>query len=167
MKSGNRKQPQHSAMTERSIHARILSMQREAPCLDTVQLDKMERSFRDWAYESRRQDVRLSRWRILLIFLLIRYTGAKLNEVLTLNPFRDIDFKKHIAFLGKRGEAGGRLPREVQIPVTLCEELKTALDDPLRNMWPICFKWTPAMFGANSMSGHLTADSPLPPVLPI
>ena len=34
--------------------------------------------------------MRWSRKRILLIFLLIRYTGAKLNEVLALNPFRDI-----------------------------------------------------------------------------
>jgi molybdate transport system regulatory protein len=104
-------------------------MRKEAPCLDTVQLGKMERAFRDWASESPRKDVRLSRRRILLIFLLIRYTGAKLNEVLTLNPFRDIDFKRHIAIFGKRGEAGGRSPREVRIPVTLCEELKTALDD--------------------------------------
>jgi len=117
-------------------------MQKEAPCLDTFQLDKMERSFRNWASESSREDVCLSRRRILLIFLLIRYTGAKLNEVLTLNPFHDIDFKKHIALFGKRGEAGGRSPREVQIPVTLCEELKTALDEPtfreyLANMFQV------------------------------
>jgi len=112
------------------VHARILSMHKEAPSLDTLQLDKLERSFRNWVSESPREDVRLSRRRILLIFLLIRYTGAKLNEVLTLNPFQDIDFKKHITLFDKRGAASGRSLREVQIPVTLCEELKTALDDP-------------------------------------
>ena len=112
------------------MHARILSMQKEAPSLDTLQLDELERSFRSWVSESPREDVRLSRRRILLIFLLIRYTGAKLNEVLTLNPFQDIDFKKHVALLGRKEEGRRRSPREVRIPVTLCEELKTALDDP-------------------------------------
>jgi len=130
MRSKNRRQPQYPAIAERSVHARIVSMQKEAPCLDTVQLDKLERSFRNWASQSRRADVRLSRRRILLIFLLIRYTGAKLNEVLALNPFQNIDFKRHIVVFGKRGERGRRFSREVQMPMTLSEELKAALDDP-------------------------------------
>ena len=50
--------------------------------LDSVQLDQLEQSFRSWAEESPRGDIRLARRRILVIFLLIRYTGAKLNEVL-------------------------------------------------------------------------------------
>jgi molybdate transport system regulatory protein len=117
-------------------------MQKEAPCLDTVQLDKMEHSFRDWAAGPLREDVRLSRKRILLIFLLIRYTGAKLNEVLTLNPFQDIDFKRCTAVFGKRGEGNGHSLREVRIPVTLSEELRSALNDPsfkeyLANMFQV------------------------------
>ena len=63
--------------------------------------------------------------RILLIFLLIRYTGAKLNEVLSLNPFQDIDYKRSLAVLGKKG--GGRSTRAVQIPAALTEEIRTAL----------------------------------------
>lgn len=59
-------------------------------CLDTGQLNQLEQSFRQWAEASPRRDVQLSRRRILLIFLLIRYTGAKLNEVLALDPFSDI-----------------------------------------------------------------------------
>lgn len=117
-------------MTERSSHARILSTKKEAQCLDTVQLTKMEQSFRSWVSESLRSDVQLSRKRILLIFLLIRYTGAKLNEVLSLNPFHDIDFKRQLVLLGKTNGEDGRRTREVQMPVTLSEELKAALHDP-------------------------------------
>ncbi len=116
-----------SAITERSIHSRILSMQGDSPVLDTIQLNKMEQSFRVWVSESSRKDVHLSRMRILLIFLLIRYTGAKLHEVLALNPFRDIDYKRSTAIFVKRGDGRSRSSREVQIPVTLSEEIHTAL----------------------------------------
>ena len=117
-------------MTERSSHALIISMPEEAHCLDTVMLNQMEQSFRTWAEGSQRADVCLSRKRVLLIFLLIRYTGAKLNEVLALNPFHDIDFKRHKVLLGKTETKNGRLPREVQIPEAISEELKAALNNP-------------------------------------
>jgi molybdate transport system regulatory protein len=117
-------------MTERSSHARIVSVPDRSRCLDAVQLDRMEQSFRNWAERETRADVRLSRKRILLIFLLIRYTGAKLNEVLALNPFQDIDFKHHIVFLGRKGKENNRRPREVQIPEALSEEIKSSLVAP-------------------------------------
>ena len=119
-----------SSMTERSSHARIISMPDESHCLDTVQMNRLEQSFRSWADGAPRADVRLSRRRILLIFLLIRYTGAKLNEVLALNPFQDVDFKRHLVFLGRAEKKNSRRPREVQIPEVLSEEIKSSLDDP-------------------------------------
>ena len=76
---------------ERTSHGRIVAGPECSRCLDTVQLSRLEQSFRDWAQDAIRSDVRLSRQRILLIFLLIRYTGARLNEVLALNPFGDIE----------------------------------------------------------------------------
>jgi len=120
---------QHS-ITERTSHARIVSMPDKANCLDAVQMSRLEQSFRSWADGAQRADVCLSRRRILLIFLLIRYTGAKLNEVLTLRPFRDIDFKHHIVFLGRIEKKNGRPQREVQIPEMLSEEIRSLLDDP-------------------------------------
>src|SRR4030042_909788 len=125
----DKKQAPQSSMTERSSHARIISMAEEAHCLDTVMLNQMEQSFRTWAEGSQRADVCLSRKRVLLIFLLIRYTGAKLNKVLALNPFHDIDFKRHKVLLGKTETKNGRLPREVQIPEAISEELKAALNN--------------------------------------
>jgi len=130
MMSRYRKQVPQSLIIERSSHARIVSIPDETHCLDTVQLNRMEQSFRSWAEGSPRADVRLSRKRILLIFLLIRYTGAKLNEVLALNPFQDIDFKRRLVLFDKTETKNGRLPREVQIPGSLSGELETTLDDP-------------------------------------
>jgi len=82
----------------------------------------MESSFRRWANESRRADIRAARLRILLIFLLIRYTGAKLNEVLELAPQRDIDYKKRSVFF-----RGSQSAREVQISEALSVEIQSLL----------------------------------------
>jgi len=126
----DKKQVPQSLITERTSHARIVSMPNESHCLDTVQMSHLEQSFRSWADGAPRADVRLSRRRILLIFLLIRYTGGKLNEVLTLNPFQDVDFKHHLVFLGKTEKKNDQTPREVQIPQVLSEEIKSSLNDP-------------------------------------
>ncbi len=63
-------------------HGLIVSVPDKDQYLETTQLNRMEQSFREWAGSSPRADNRFSRQRVLIIFLLIRYTGAKLNEVL-------------------------------------------------------------------------------------
>jgi molybdate transport system regulatory protein len=82
---------QQSPLPKSMNQGRIVSMPDEVQCLDTVQLNRLQQCFRDWADCSPRADVRLFRRRILVIFLLIRCTGAKLNEAPALNPFKDID----------------------------------------------------------------------------
>jgi molybdate transport system regulatory protein len=91
--------------------------------LDLVQLGKLEQAFRTWATGTPGKKRQLSRLRVLLVFLIIRYTGARLNEVLTLDV-TDIDQKgRRIRF--RKGEQADS--REVQIPEQLVEELKSAL----------------------------------------
>jgi molybdate transport system regulatory protein len=119
-----------SSMRERSTHACIVSIPDESRCLDTIQMNRLEQSFRNWAEGAPRADVRLSRRRILLIFLLIRYTAGKLSEVLAINPFQDIDIKHHKVFLGKAEKKARRAAREVRIPEALSEEIKSSLDAP-------------------------------------
>lgn len=109
---------------------RIASISEEGRCLNSVQLDQVEQSFRKWSEDSIRKDVRLSRLRILVIFLLIRFTGAKLNEVLSLNPFKDIDFKQHLVDFSSEGPDTKNDPRRVQISTMLSSELQEILTDP-------------------------------------
>ncbi|MBU4260261.1 MAG: TOBE domain-containing protein [Proteobacteria bacterium] len=109
--------------------AGIFSVPKEVKCLDTAQLTELENAFRQWVDDSARSDVRASRRRILLIFLLIRYSGGRLNEILTLNEQRDLDWENDRIRLGgtENGESGGG--REVQIPAQVCKELKAFMDD--------------------------------------
>jgi molybdate transport system regulatory protein len=112
-----------------SGHTRLIVAAGADRCLDTGQLDRLEQSFRRWARDAARQDVRLSRQRILLVFLLIRYTGAKLNEVLALDPFHDIHPERLTVVFGKSPAAAERPPREVQIPEGLAREIREGLED--------------------------------------
>lgn len=97
-------------------------------CLDSIQLNRLEMSFRRWAEETARADVRLSRRRILLIFLLIRYTGAKLSEVLALDPLHDIDHKRRVVFFQSIAGGGEKVnKREVQISEVLSAEIRKML----------------------------------------
>ncbi|MBU1171454.1 MAG: TOBE domain-containing protein [Proteobacteria bacterium] len=97
-------------------------------CLDSVQLGDLEQSFRTWARDSNRKDVQNARKRILMVFLLIRYTGAKLNEVLGLKPFADINFSKHeLVFPTPPISSGSRI---VPIPEDVSREIEAALSKP-------------------------------------
>ncbi|MBI4965638.1 MAG: TOBE domain-containing protein [Desulfomonile tiedjei] len=109
--------------------ARIYAVPHESRCLDPTQLAKLEQSFRSWADASPRADTRTSRRRILLIFLLIRYTGARLNEVLTLDLRKHIDVSKRVVHYGNVKEADNRPHREVQISSELMSEIQMALND--------------------------------------
>lgn len=107
----------------RSISAAAKADETDAPriCaarLDAVSLEALERSFRRWAEEPERADLRRSRGRILLIFLLVRYSGAKLSEILALNPERALDPQKSLVVLEKR---------EVPIPPHAAEEIRRLL----------------------------------------
>ncbi|HMK56876.1 MAG TPA: TOBE domain-containing protein [Dissulfurispiraceae bacterium] len=118
-----------SFITHAKGHGRIVSMRHDRQYFDPIELARIEKSFRKWEESATRTDVRLSRRRILLIFLLIRYTGAKLNEVLALDPLRDIDYKKRAVYFRNAGGDPGRTGREVQISEALSDELRHMLAD--------------------------------------
>ncbi len=130
MNSKEQKNPAAPGRPENLSHGRIVSIPDEDQCLDTVQLERLEQSFREWSQGSPRSDVRLARRRVLIIFLLIRYTGAKLNEVLALNPFEDIDpARNSVVFRGADADRENG-PREVQISEVLAREIQEALLEP-------------------------------------
>jgi molybdate transport system regulatory protein len=111
-----------------STHARIVSASDPARCLDAVQLQRLEESFRSWVESSTRPSLHWSRKRILLIFLLIRYTGARLSEILNLDPWVEIDCHRQLVHLRKSDDARAS-GRDVQIPEVLSTEICKTLDD--------------------------------------
>jgi molybdate transport system regulatory protein len=114
---------------EHSYHGRIFAAPDQGKHLDSGQLNRLEQSFREWTAAASRSDVRMSRRRILVIFLLIRYTGAKLSEVLGLDPFRDIDFEGQSVRFGRAQEESGRTARKVQLSETLCRDIHALIND--------------------------------------
>lgn len=83
--------------------------------LTTQQLGVLENAFKKWQDSAVRKNVVLSRKKVLLIFLLIRYTGAKLNEVLALDCSCDIDFKNNKIIFLNRGPKSESSTRKVAI----------------------------------------------------
>jgi molybdate transport system regulatory protein len=109
--------------------ARIYVISDEPRHLDPTELAKLEQAFRSWSEAPSRPDVRASRKRILLIFLLIRYTGARLNEVLTLDLNKHIDISQGVVRYGNADEADSSSQREVQISSELMSEIQETLAD--------------------------------------
>ncbi|MDR3640964.1 MAG: TOBE domain-containing protein [Humidesulfovibrio sp.] len=98
----------------------------DARCLDAAQIVQLEQSFRAWMDASRRKSDYTSRRRLWLIFLLLRSTGARLGEVLALDPTRDLalDQERPLA------RFGGAEGREAPLPADVVRALREALDDP-------------------------------------
>lgn len=108
----------------------IASAQAETRTLDEAQVARLEQSFRSWMDASRRRADYASRRRLWLIFLLLRSTGARLGEVLGLDPTRDLDLDSerptaHFSGAGNNGEG-----REVPLPTDVARALREALADP-------------------------------------
>jgi molybdate transport system regulatory protein len=108
-------------------HARILSGSGSGRCLDAIQLNRFEQALREWADSPRRPDLGFSRKRILLIYLLIRYTGARLNEVLGLDLQKDFNRETHTVRFHKGDGSGERGVRDVQIPEGVSNEIQGIL----------------------------------------
>jgi len=125
-------------------HSRILSFPDKGRCLDALQLEQLEHAFRTWTEASKRSDVKASRKRILMIFLLIRYTGARLNEILRLDPLKDIDFENSIVFLRKRRGELCSACRDVQIPAMPAADIRKILNDLRTQGDDTVFKVDPA-----------------------
>lgn len=116
---------------QKDFDQKTLLFEQDNPlCLDTLALNRLEQSFRDWIHQANRGDIRVSRKRILLIFLLIRYTGAKLNEVLSLDPVQDIDLSNRSISIRDGHSPDTPLLRKIPISQSLAGEIKAMMSDP-------------------------------------
>jgi len=86
----------------------------------------LEQAFDAWRDAAVRADHMLARERIRLVFLLLRHTGARLGEVLSLNDRTDLNMDQAVVMLGKKGAK-----REVPLSQNLNRDLRRVLQGPL------------------------------------
>ncbi|BBD10047.1 TOBE domain-containing protein [Desulfovibrio ferrophilus] len=93
-----------------------------ASCLDTLELERLDQSFGQWADQPKRRDIKESRQRIWLIFRLIRTTGAKLGEITALET-DDLDLAR-----GRMRLTGLGQSRWIPLPANLWQQLDEVLN---------------------------------------
>jgi len=117
----------------RPCPARMLRVSGDIKRLSSEQAQALLDAFRTWRDAGLRPDMRRSRSRVLAVFLLLRYTGARLGEVLALDARLHLDLDKGIvrfpASHGGNGD-GPAQARETAIPPETAHELRTILDAP-------------------------------------
>ncbi len=108
-----------------SPHARpTLNSRVEAlPCLDVLQLIQLEWSIRQWVRITSDYEARLTRHRLLLVFLLLRC----LEQVLALNLGADLVGQRLFV---REPEGQGCSVREVVLNPPIAEEIREALASP-------------------------------------
>jgi len=94
--------------------------------LEPGQLAALERAFRAWCAQATRTDGRRSRERMRLLFLMLRYSGARLGEIREMDDRTALDLTRGEVVLGSDGAR-----RCVPLPRTLCRDLERFLDGPL------------------------------------
>ena len=119
--------PSLSASGPDSSRHDLRGLQNFDSCLDSLQLIQLEWSFRQWVRLTNRYETRLTRHRIFIVFLLIRYTGATLNEVLTLNLF--VDLVDQVVFF-RQSDASECPVREVTLAQHIAQEIRETLGNP-------------------------------------
>lgn len=97
----------------------------DAKCLSPAELGAVKNSLITWEAEAKTAQHKLSRRRILLSFLLIRYAGLRLNELLTLND--KTDFLPVNCSIQVTGVHARRVP----LPPQVFAEIMRSLEDPM------------------------------------
>ena len=96
--------------------------------LSAVETDKLTNAFQNW-YDGARTDVqRKVRGRYWLVYLVLRFTGARLGEVLKIDDQTDINARAgeiRITTLKRRNKNAPK--RIVPVPANVCAEIATYL----------------------------------------
>jgi len=96
-------------------------------CLDALQLIQLEWSFRQWVRITSDYEARLARHRLLMVFLLLRYADASLEQVLALNLGADLVGQQLFV---REPEGKGCSVREVVLNQPIADEIREALTAP-------------------------------------
>jgi molybdate transport system regulatory protein len=102
----------------------------EPNALTADQMERLDAAFIAWVAKAKGKRSVVSRHRARLVFLLLRYTGAKLGEILALDDRADFVLAYRKVLLGGGGAEGAKPRREVYLPGELHAEIKQLLRDP-------------------------------------
>jgi len=87
--------------------------------LSEAEVDALTQAFEQWYDSAEKRHVRRSRGRYWIVYLVLRFTGARIGEVLMLDETRDVDFRRgEIRLQTLKSHRGKRRPTRV-IPVRL------------------------------------------------
>jgi len=103
----------------------FFSVSEHVKYLEPPQLQAFEHAFSHWKDAAKRVDSARARLRMWLIFLLLRHTGARLGEVLSLDDTQAFDHERSLVRLG-----GGERVREVPLPDEVFREIDDVLEGP-------------------------------------
>jgi molybdate transport system regulatory protein len=107
---------------------KVFSIPSDIKYLDSLQIEALTAAFQRWRQQGAGTKRRTSRDRVWFIYLLLRYTGARLGEILNLDDRTDIDLERGVVKVGQ-GEGGTvREGREVQLPEAVLKELRPFLE---------------------------------------
>ncbi|MCM0754057.1 TOBE domain-containing protein [Desulfovibrio aminophilus] len=119
------RQPSPEPVPGRLNPSAVFAVPEGVKYLDTIDLARLTEAFAQWAELPRRADTRRSRLRLLLIYLLLRHTGARLGEVLALDDAADLDpVAGVVRFRGRKST------REVRLADEAAAEMRRLLADP-------------------------------------
>ena len=95
-----------------------------------VQLEALTQAFRSWYDMDVKKAQKANRGRYWLTFLLLRYTGARIGEVLLIDDTIDIDFRNaeiRLVTLKRRNKKKKNTTRIVPVPEKVISEIATYL----------------------------------------
>lgn len=121
---GDMGQPMHDHDTTPPAEAN------EPNFLTLEQMRRLDAAFAAWVAKAKGKRSVVSRNRTRLVFLLLRYTGAKLGEILAINDQKDFVLACRKVLLGGGRDTDAKPRREVYLPGELHAELKQLLRDP-------------------------------------
>ena len=90
--------------------------------LETEQIERLTAAFDAWRDAARTTPIRRARERMRLVYLMLRHSGGKLGEVLSINERTDIDMAQSTVSLGG-GSGPEDVPRKVVVPKAFLEEV--------------------------------------------
>ncbi len=111
--------------------ARIFSIPADVKYLQVDQLTALTESFRAWRQAARGPARRQARGRVWLAYLLLRFTAARLGEVLALDDRSDLNLAKGTVIFGRGGSGDEFAGRQVQVPEDVAREMAGFLNDPV------------------------------------